>query len=57
MLTTMLQLKVVLVVVKLHSPQARSIEVLSQCAEVGLACQSSMILVLAHSQVIVGKIS
>jgi hypothetical protein len=57
MLTTTLQLKVVLVVVKLHSPQARSIEVLSQCAEVGLACQSSMILVLAHSQVIVGKIS
>jgi hypothetical protein len=44
-----LQLKVVLVVVRLHSPQAQSIEVLSQCEEIRLACQSSMIFMLAHS--------
>jgi hypothetical protein len=31
--------------------------VLSQCEEVGLACQLLMIFVLAHSRVITGKIS
>jgi hypothetical protein len=36
-LVTMLQLKDVLVVVMLHSPQAQSIKVLSQCEEFGVA--------------------
>jgi hypothetical protein len=38
MLATMLQLKVVLVVVRLRSPQAQSIEVLSHREEVGYSC-------------------
>jgi hypothetical protein len=54
LLVTMLQLKDVLVVVMLHSPQAQSIKVLSQCEEFGVACQSSMIFVLAYSRVIGG---
>jgi hypothetical protein len=52
-----LQLEVVLAVVRLRSPRAQSIEVLSQCEEVKLACQSSMIFVLACSREIAGKIS
>jgi hypothetical protein len=54
---TTLQLKVVPVMVMLRNPRARSIEVLLQCEEFGLACQSLMIFVLAHSQLIAGKIS
>jgi hypothetical protein len=38
MLATMLQLKVVLVVVRLRSPRAQSIEVLSHREEVGYSC-------------------
>jgi hypothetical protein len=57
MLVTALQLKVVLAMVRLCYPQAWSIEVLSQCEKVRLACQSSMIFMLAHSRVIAGKIS
>jgi hypothetical protein len=55
MLVTTLQLKVVLTVVRLRSPRARSIEVLLQCEEVGLTCQLSMIFALAHSRVIARK--
>jgi hypothetical protein len=51
------QHKIVLDVVKLRSPRARSIEVLPQHEEVRLTCQSSLIFVLTHSQVIIGKIS
>jgi hypothetical protein len=54
---TALQLKVVLPVVRLRSPQAQSIEVLSQHEEVRLACQSSLIFVSVYSRVITGKIS
>jgi hypothetical protein len=57
MLVTALQLKVVLPVVRLCSPQAQSIEVLSQHEEVRLACQSSLIFVSVYSRVITGKIS
>jgi hypothetical protein len=57
MLAMALQLKVVQAVVGSFSPRAQIIEVLSQCEKVGLACQSSMIFVLAHSRVIAGKIS
>jgi hypothetical protein len=49
MLVIVLQLKIVLAIVRLCNPQTRSIEVLSQCEEVELACQLSMIFVLAHS--------
>jgi hypothetical protein len=56
MLAIALQLNVVLVVIRLRSPRARSIEVLSQCEEVRLACQSLMIFMLAHSRVIAVKI-
>jgi hypothetical protein len=52
-----LQLKVVLTMSRLRSPRAQSIEVLSQCEEVRLACQSLMMFMLAQSRVIVGKIS
>jgi hypothetical protein len=52
-----LQLKVVLAVLRLRSPRAQSIKLLSQCEEVGLACQSLMIFVLANSRVIAEKIS
>jgi hypothetical protein len=38
MLAMVLQLKVVLVVVRLRSPRARSIEVLSNHEEVGYSC-------------------
>jgi hypothetical protein len=38
MLATMLQLKVVLAVVMVHSPRAQSIEVLSHREEVGCLC-------------------
>jgi hypothetical protein len=38
MLVIALQLKVVLVVIRLCSPQARNIKVLSQCEEAGLVC-------------------
>jgi hypothetical protein len=38
MLSMMLQLKVVLVVLRLHSPRTRSIEVLSQREEVRYSC-------------------
>jgi hypothetical protein len=57
MVAMVLQLKVVLVVVRLHSPRAQSIMVLSQREEVRLAYQSSLIFMLAHSRVITGKIS
>jgi hypothetical protein len=57
MMTMALQLKVVLAVVRLRSPRAHSIEVLSQCEEVRLICQSSMIFMLARSRMITGKIS
>jgi hypothetical protein len=57
MMVMALQLRVVLNVVRLCSPRAQSIEVLSQLEEVELTCQSSMIFVLAHSRVIAGKIS
>jgi hypothetical protein len=49
MLVIVLQLKIVLAIVRLCNPQTRNIEVLSQCEEVELACQLSMIFVLAHS--------
>jgi hypothetical protein len=42
------RLKVVLIVVRLRSPRAQSFEVLSQREEVGLACQSLMMFMLAH---------
>jgi hypothetical protein len=51
------QLKVVLAVVKLCSPRAQSIAVLSYSEEIGLACQLSLIFVLARSRVTTGKIS
>jgi hypothetical protein len=38
MLAMALQLKVVLAVVRLHSPQAQSIKVLSHRKEVGYSC-------------------
>jgi hypothetical protein len=38
MLALVLELKVVLAMLRLRNPQARSIEVLSQCEEDGLAC-------------------
>jgi hypothetical protein len=57
MLVMALQLKVVPPMVRLHSPWARSIEVLSQCEEVGLTWQSLLIFMLACSRVIAGKIS
>jgi hypothetical protein len=57
MMVMALQLRVVLNVVRLCSPRAQSIEVLSQLEEVELTCQSSMIFVLAHNRVIAGKIS
>jgi hypothetical protein len=38
MLAMALQLKVVLVVVRLRSPRAQSIRVLSHCEEVGYLC-------------------
>jgi hypothetical protein len=37
MLVTAQQLKVILTVVRLRSPRVRSIDVLSQCEEVGLS--------------------
>jgi hypothetical protein len=49
MLAMVLQLNIILVVVRLCSPLTLSIEVLSQYEEVRLACQSSMIFVLACS--------
>jgi hypothetical protein len=52
-----LQLKAILAVVRLCSHRAQSIEVFSQYEEVGLACLSSMMFVLARIQVIAGKIS
>jgi hypothetical protein len=42
---------------KVVQPQARSIKVLSQHDEVGLACQLSLIFMSAYSRVITGKIS
>jgi hypothetical protein len=42
---------------KVAQPRARSIEVLSHCEEVKLACQSSLIFALARSRVITSKIS
>jgi hypothetical protein len=57
MVAMVLQLKVVLVLVRLHNPRAQSIMVLSQREEVRLAYQSSLIFMLAHSRVITGKIS
>jgi hypothetical protein len=57
MLVMALQHKIVLVMLRLCSTQARSINVLSQCEEVGFACQLLMMFVLAHSRVIAGKIS
>jgi hypothetical protein len=57
MLAIALQLKVILAVVRLRRPRAQSLDVLLECEEVRLACQSLLIFVLAHSRVIAGKIS
>jgi hypothetical protein len=42
---------------KVVQPRARSIKVLSQCEEVGLACQSLLIFTLTSSRVLTCKIS
>jgi hypothetical protein len=57
MMVMALQLNIVLAVLRLCSHGTRSIEMLSQCEEVRLTCQSFMMFVLAHSRVITGKIS
>jgi hypothetical protein len=56
MLAMTLQLEVVLDVVRLHNPRAWTIKMVSQCEEVRLACQLSMIFVLSRSRVIIDKI-